>query len=151
MKQSELYKIRKLCSTYYSFDTWAHALRVEKYVRDDARYALLSPDEQLIVSAVALLHDIREDTKCTEWQIAKCIQNPLDVIVVIRTLRIVSRKIGEKYFTYIRRLISSRSLYAIMVKQADMKDHLSESATLTASLEKRYRKAAKILLTSDNI
>ena len=42
------------------------------------------------------------------------------------------------YKDYIEQIVSSKNLYAIIVKRADMKDHLMQTETLTDKLREKY-------------
>ena len=85
---------------------------------------------------VALLHDIIEDTETTLNEIPKDMRNDVDIL---------TRKENETYFDYIHRIKNSGSRIAIIVKLADIYDHLTQIETLKPSLKKRYEKAIKIL------
>jgi hypothetical protein len=90
--------------------------------------------------AVALLHDVIEDTDCTERELAELVGAD-----VARSVAIVSRAQGETYMEFIERVAASGDADAIMVKTADLLDHLSQRDTLKPSLRKRYERALAVL------
>lgn len=89
---------------------------------------------------VGLFHDILEDTEINKDILFTflTINNKYHLFAEIEKL---TRKKGETYFEYIKRLngISKK------VKIADIKHNLSRRNTLKESLEKRYKKALWIL------
>lgn len=97
-----------------------------------------------LTAAAALLHDVLEDTMITADDLAKE-GIPKEVLAA---LRLLTRKDGEDYFDYVRKLQSNPIARA--VKIADLK-HNSDISRLDvidkrakARLEK-YQKALKIL------
>lgn len=86
---------------------------------------------------VAVLHDILEDTTCTE-DILREEGIPEDVIENVKCL---TRQKDEDYFSYINRV--NQDFVCKRIKQKDIEDNLREGCP--ESLEKRYRKALEIL------
>ena len=110
----------------YPIEIRKHAERVAKYVEiygGTCKY-------------VALLHDIIEDTETTLDEIPEDMRNDVDIL---------TRKENETYFDYIHRIIDSGSRIAMIVKLADIYDHLEQVETLKPSLKKRYEKTKRIL------
>ena len=68
---------------------------------------------------VAVLHDVVEDTKMTIGELAQLFPDHL-----VMAIKILTKKKGEEYFDYIKRLIESNNEIAIAVKIADLKDNL---------------------------
>lgn len=66
---------------------------------------------------VALLHDILEDTDCTEEILKKNFPNS-----IVETVKLLTRKKGENYKDYINRVATNP--IAVEVKFADLKDNL---------------------------
>ena len=93
-------------------------------------------------AAVAYLHDIVEDTPCT---LDHLIRLGFDESRVVRPVDILTRRDGETYFDYIRRIAKSGDATALAVKRADLLDHLRDTAAIPDGLAKRYRKALAII------
>lgn len=106
---------------------------IKKHVN---RVAILATTYGSDYEAVALLHDILEDTQTTEDELPEEYRE--DIVTL-------TRKNTETYFEYIER-VSKGSKRAITIKLLDIEDHLSNKETLKASLEKRYLKAKKMLM-----
>ena len=92
--------------------------------------------------AVAYLHDIVEDTPCT---LDHLVQLGFDEGLIVRPVDILTRRNGETYFDYIRRIVESGDATARAVKRADLLDHLRDTAAIPDGLVKRYRKALAII------
>lgn len=114
------------------------------YIFHPMHLAEAMPDE--LTTATALLHDVLEDTMITADDLA----NDGIPEEVIAALRLLTRKGGEDYFAYVKK-IKGNSI-ACTVKIADLK-HNSDASRLEvidgrakARLEK-YRKALEILET----
>ena len=94
----------------------------------------LEPDDE-VGSAVAYLHDVVEDTQFTIDDLKKQFGS-----VIVNAVDAITRRDGEKYFDYIRRLSSNP--IAKRVKIADLQENLSQG---DLSLSTRYYKALKML------
>lgn len=92
--------------------------------------------------AVAYLHDIVEDTPCT---LDHLVRLGFDEGLIVRPVDILTRRDGETYFDYIRRIVKSGDATALAVKRADLLDHLRDTAAIPDGLAERYRKAFAIL------
>lgn len=117
----------------------AHSLRVAQYAMED--YDFFHPvgvdNEDIFI--VALLHDVIEDTKCTLQDLKdKGLSKYL-----ISYIEEITRKEDEEYLDYIKSIGSS---VAILVKRADIKDHLLLTETLTDKLKDKYLPAISYLL-----
>ena len=90
--------------------------------------------------ALALVHDIVEDTETTIEDVKKLVPGLRDRLVAITRLK------GEPYFEYIERVASDPS--ARIVKVADLIDHLSPERieAIPGSLIERYGRALGRLL-----
>ena len=95
---------------------------------------------------IAILHDLLED--CPEWN-QDVLRHffPDSVVDAVQTL---TKRKGEEYFDYIKRIISYDVQYAKYVKLADLKDNmdLTRLDTITdKDLErvKKYHQAYKML------
>ena len=90
----------------------------------------------------AYLHDVVEDTKYD----LNDLRNQIALNVnEIQAIDLLTRQKDQTYFEYIAKIKDSKNELAIRVKLADIRDHLNLKETLKPSLEKRYRKAFKIL------
>ena len=93
-------------------------------------------------AAVAYLHDVVEDTPCT---LDHLVRLGFDEGSIVRPVEILTRRDGETYFDYIRRIAGSGDGTARAVKRADLLDHLRDAAAIPDSLAERYRKALAII------
>lgn len=87
---------------------------------------------------VAILHDILEDTKCTEEILLLLCKNRS----IIDTIKLLTRLKEDTYFQYIEKV--RKNPLARKVKIADLKDNLSREGA-SSSLQQRHRKALEIL------
>lgn len=96
---------------------------------------------------VAFLHDIVEDTEVT----IKDLHTLGFSMLTINAVSILTRHTDESYLHngYIPRIIESRNPWALMVKIADIEDHLDGGLTFKdhKSLVERYSKAIVWLRT----
>ena len=141
MTTKEIAKIIKLCYDNYDEKTMAHVLRV-------ADYAFTSPltlqvfIENLYV--VAICHDLLEDTNVTLEDIKNIIGDKNTK--VLDALYLLTKPKDMDYIEYIKKIKQSNNLLAYCVKLADMKDHLTQSETLTEKLKEKYWNAIPYLL-----
>lgn len=105
-----------------------HPIRVAEVIGEE----LANGDLQ----AVAVLHDVLEDTKVTRGQLEKHFGS-----WIAKSVDILTRRQGEEYFDYIMRV--SNSPGAIAVKLADLEDNLMNNPP--PSLRRRYERAARFL------
>jgi hypothetical protein len=87
---------------------------------------------------VAWLHDVLEDTACTEMWLRKCLHGTIVDAVVALT-----KKDGEDYEEYIARVTDTP--YAAAVKIADIQHNLSDNPT--KKQRAKYEKALNILVS----
>ena len=124
---------------------------IEKYHKDDVDkgghpyiHHLLRVSEgcdSYEAKIAGLLHDIIEDTSCSE---ATLLEAGIPKYIIDIVL-LVSRKEGETYGDFIDRLISSDNKYAMELKCSDLKDNcdLSRLAGLSEEIIKRGEKRIK--------
>ena len=105
---------------------------IREHVERVSRYAGLHGNDYALVG---LLHDIIEDTDTTLDELPEDIREDIDTL---------TRRDNETYFDYINR-VKKGSRRAIIVKRADIYDHLKQTETLKPSLKERYEKAMEIL------
>lgn len=137
-----LIKTIELCHKYYDEKTFKHSLRVANYVVGNV--CLVSDDERVVAFLIAMCHDLLEDTTVKIEEIAEA--TGISVGFLSNTLGALTKKHNEKYIDYINRLKSNKSKYPYLIKLADMKDHLSQTETLTDKLKDKYWKALPHLL-----
>lgn len=95
-----------------------------------------------------LLHDILEDTECSEYTLLS--QGiPTDVVEAIKLL---TKKDSEKYNDYIERLINSENNIALEVKLSDLSHNMDLSRLKVVTekdlnrVEKRYKPTKEKIL-----
>ena len=133
----------KVVRKYYNKNTYYHAMRVVAFVVNDNSI----PKEKLEKCvALAIMHDLQEDTKFDYF-------NDPDIqsydSYIIKCLELLTRdKEKVSYEDYLINIKSNFNSYpeAYWVKMADMKDHLSETETLTDELKEKYLNALPCLL-----
>ena len=99
-----------------------HPIRVSQEVKDE------------VEKVVALLHDVLEDTPCTESDLAHFGDEVVDAV------KAITHRKGESYADYIVRVKANK--IATAVKIADISDNLSDSPS-----EHAIEKSAKALET----
>ena len=126
----QLTKIFNLSTKYYSKKKIRHAIRV-------AEYAAIRAEENRLDSIraymIGLAHDLLEDTECPEEELVAAIGETNYNSVVLLT-----KSNDQEYEDYIRKIVESKDSYAFIVKQADMKDHMTLSNNLTEKLLNKY-------------
>lgn len=125
-------KMLALAEKYYKPKTLAHAVRVAEYALADFNLYKYDVDKSLLFN-VALAHDLLEDTDCPPEDIKDIVAG-----LGMNAVTLLTRVEGVTYKDYIEQIVSSENLYAIIVKRADMKDHLMRTDTLTDKLKEKY-------------
>lgn len=119
----------------------AHSLRVAQYALEDCdfyEYPMVNSDDVFIA---AILHDVVEDSDCTFEDLEYSgIPN-----YVITDLKYLTKNEDEEYLDYIKRCTSGPTI-PVIVKRADMKDHLLLKNTLTDKLKDKYLPAIPYIL-----
>ena len=126
----QLIKIFNLSTKYYSKKKIHHAIRVAEYAAIRAEEIHLN---SIRAYKIGLAHDLLEDTKCPEEELIAAIGETNYNSVVLLT-----KSNDQEYEDYIRKIVESEDSYAFIVKQADMKDHITLSDTLTEKLRDKY-------------
>ena len=111
----------------------------EDYILHPLRVMMRMTDS--LDKRIAVLHDVLEDTECTE----ELLREEGIEEEVIEAIKVLSRKEGEEYFSYIERI--SKDGRCRRIKQMDLEDNLREGCPET--LKKRYRKALERLKYED--
>ena len=131
-----------LANKYLPPKKLAHSLRVVQYALEDfdfCEYGNLTAND---IFPVALLHDVVEDTECTFDDLK---ESGLS-LYLIKCLKDLTKNPGENYLDYIQRCVGNGSSLSLLVKRADMKDHLLLEDTLTDKLKDKYLPAIPYLL-----
>ncbi len=128
----------RMAKKYYDSDTYEHALRVATYVADND----MIPDEDMDnCISLAIMHDLLEDTKYTTSGsgLSKGFTDCLNLL---------TRPKDKDYVEYIKQIKKNYIDFpeAYWVKLADMKDHLTQTDTLTDKLKEKYLAALPYLL-----
>lgn len=126
---------------YYPKDKYDHAIRVMQYIADNE---MIPPEYREDCLVLAVMHDLLEDT---EYQVCYEIEDD----GFIDTLNLLTKPKDMDYIEYIKRIRDTKyTMYwrmcAWWVKLADMKDHLSQTETLTEKLRDKYLTALPYLL-----
>lgn len=127
----------RMAKQYYKPDTYEHALRVASYVADNA---IIPGNLMDTCISLAIMHDLIEDTHYAEFE---NIPNELK-----DGLSIISKNKDTDYNDYVRYIANNKFCCpeAYFVKLADMKDHLTQTETLTDKLRDKYLAALPYLL-----
>ena len=139
MNVKNIADIIKLCYENYDEKTMKHALRVAEYALDNILSSSLLHNE---IYVTALCHDLIEDTSIFLDDINDILKNDN----VKQALYILTKSNNENYTDYIKNIKKSNNKLAYCVKLADMKDHLSQTETLTDKLKEKYCNALSYLL-----
>ena len=146
MKFTDMEAVFKCAEKHYSAKKLEHAVMVTSYVQQDPRFMLMTPDEQNFVLAVAMAHDLIEDTKCSWSELQNCISDDDEKRQLYIAVDLLTHRHEVSYGDYIDIIIRSKNIFAIMVKQADMKDHIVRKGTLTKKLKEKYEPVMPRLL-----
>lgn len=126
-----------LAAKWYNAENLQHAVRVADYALIMAKNDVtLDDDEEAIVYAIAILHDILEDTDCPVSDVDNVFYgwNGYQASAV----ELLTKEKDVQYNEYMEKILSSNNKYAILVKRADLKDHMSQTDTLTPKLIEKY-------------
>ena len=128
---AEISEVMLFCEKYYSKKKFLHALRVAAFALDKAEHDDRVDSKDAFI--VGLCHDLIEDTDCSQDQLQMLIG-----IDLFSSVCILTKSDTESYQDYIIDVIYSNDPLAILVKGADMKDHMSQLYTLTDKLKEKY-------------
>lgn len=134
-------------------DEVSHYKRVMTYAYQNFRmYKYPLKINEHYISFVALAHDLIEDGYATIDElmtlVEKTEENAAFITGIILDLNLLTHNKSENYLEYIARIRKNSfiSPSAYLVKLADIKDHLSQSSTLTERLKDKYVRALAVLL-----
>lgn len=139
---SYLIEAVRIANKYLPPKKLIHSMRVAQYAMEDYNlyeYPMIEKVEDVFVTA--LLHDVVEDTECT-------FKDLLDSGIpqyIVNYLKSLTKEPEEEYNSYIKRCAAGHAM-AVIVKRADIKDHLSLTETLTDKLKEKYIAALPYLL-----
>ena len=128
---ADLGRVMALAEQYYPKKKFNHAMRVAAYAFEAAQH-----DDRVDINdayAVAIAHDLIEDTECPQEVLQEVIGYDLFSSVLILTKSDLT-----SYEDYIKDVVFSGDYTAILVKRADMKDHMTQTETLTDKLRDKY-------------
>ena len=129
----------ELAEKQYPKNKFIHATRVATYAMEKA---MMRRDVDPIEAyAVGIAHDLLEDTKCTQSDLFAIMDKKLVYDVVCLT-----KAEGTPYEEYIECIVKDGSPLASLVKSADMKDHMTQTETLTDKLKEKYLPNLKYFL-----
>jgi len=129
--------VEKIASDYYTRDGYDHVMRVANYVKENPVIPSYIKD---CCETLAIMHDLLEDT---EYEI-----NNLSNTYFRKCLLLLTKPQNMNYIDYIKQIRENAIIYpeAYWVKLADMKDHLTQTETLTDKLKEKYLAALPYLL-----
>lgn len=125
-----------------------HPLRVMFSARKEYEF-WRGRDEFWIISIVAVLHDIIEDTDVTLQELTKLgFTAP-----VVDTIHLLTKKETDEYSAYINRIADSKNKIGMIVKIADLRDNQDCSRLVKPLSEedfariRKYKKAEEVIST----
>ena len=123
-------KLFNLAVQYYPKKKLAHALRVAEYSTSKASSLKMDTVKTYMI---ALAHDLLEDTECPKEDLMSILG-----IESYNSVVLLTKDAQENYEDYIHKILDAEDDYAFVVKQADMKDHMTLTDTLTEKLLDKY-------------
>lgn len=126
----------EMAEKYYTKENFEHALRVAGYIKENQ---MIQKEKLEFCEALAVMHDLVEDTEFYPTEFEGYMKE---------SLLLLTRFPETSYIDYCSNIKKNAGKYpeSYWVKLADMKDHLSQTETLTESLKKRYLQALPYLL-----
>lgn len=128
----------RVAKEYYPKDKYDHALRVMQYVADNEMIPYEYREDCLVL---AVMHDLLEDTEYIGSSLPEYTK---------KALILLTKPKDMDYIEYIKEIRNTSyinwRMCAWWVKLADMKDHLTQTETLTEKLRDKYLAALPYLL-----
>jgi hypothetical protein len=106
-----------------------------EYVKQDLLYRFYPEETRRYLCALAIAHDAIEENACTITQL-------MTLGLYLQDICALTRCDDESYEEYINTLFKNGSQCAILVKKADIRDHLIKKETLTPELKEKYSSVA---------
>lgn len=134
-------RAKAVTKAYCDEDTYNHACRVAKYVRENP---IIPISIKYLCEAVAYLHDLEEDT---DYRCEKDFDS-----LISEAVKLLTKPKDMNYIEYIKNIKAYAEKDAFIaqmaywVKMMDIKDHLAQTETLTEKLKEKYIKALPYLL-----
>lgn len=130
----------KIAEKYYNKDAFYHAVRVTVNVVNNN---LIPADKLDDCIVLALMHDLLEDTNFNLEDYNGCFNYRVETC-----LNLITKNKEDTYEQYLNKIKENYINYpeAYLVKLADVKDHLTQTETLTDELKEKYLKALPYLL-----
>ena len=122
-----------------------HCVQVETYVIEDTMFAILTESQKWFARALAYAHDLIEDTDCPLEALTQYIEDEYERLDFQTDLILLTHDKSMTYYDYVKTLVESRRMLAILVKRADMKDHVIRKKTLTTKLKEKYEPVIPML------
>ena len=135
MTLEQFENIYKFCENHYNVAAWRHVVSVMEYVKQDLLYRFYPAEARRYLCALAIAHDAIEEGIATIVQLNEMGLNKND-------LKDLTHYNDESYEEYINNLFKTGSQCTILVKKADMRDHLIKKETLTPKLKEKYNSVA---------
>jgi (p)ppGpp synthase/HD superfamily hydrolase len=151
MNVDKVKKLMEVAEKFYSPKKLAHGIRVANY----ACNCMENEFDRDAIYTLAVCHDLVEDTDATYEDVAPIFEEYGSYLLeALKLLTFDSEK--ETYYEYIEKIATMANsdklnenipgTYALIVKRADMKDHLTLKDTLTDKLREKYMPVIKFLL-----
>ena len=125
-------RAKDIAEKFLPKDKYEHAKRVASYSLEVSKKYPLA--EHIMAYIVAWLHDVVEDSDyplcAIEMEFGEHISKCIELLT--------HKKEEYSYPEYIDHIFESKNWDAIVVKHADMKDHLAQKETLTPKLKEKY-------------
>lgn len=129
----------QIAEEYYPKNKFNHAIRVMMNIANNSLIEAEYRDDCIIL---AIMHDLIEDTKYTGDKMSDN---------MYKALKLLTKPQDVLYVDYIKNIKTAAThtkwgLCAWWVKIADIKDHLTQTDTLTEALKEKYLSALPYLL-----
>ena len=135
MSFSEYFEWDLYCGNKYKPEYYSdHVIEVEQALANDLTFRLMSVEDQMITRYIALGHDLLADTDATVEEMKQYVPD-----IVIAGIILLTKQPNEKYEDYIHRIMICGDERVILVKKADIYDHvIKKKRTLTERLKNKY-------------
>ncbi|MCC8068800.1 MAG: hypothetical protein LIO71_03490 [Ruminococcus sp.] len=133
--------IQLLCKQFYTDKDYTHAERVANFAHEDIRY--WQDKDRDFVMCLAWAHDLYEDTNCPHEIFTPDFDKALHFITWYN-----KETTYDRYLELIKKGRDTSHVGHMVwwVKLLDMKDHLTQTDTLTDKLKEKYLSGLRYLL-----